>query len=662
MVGRGGETVARRERPGVIATRGRPTRAPGGGGGLVNWNRRTALGVLGTLGASSLAARPATAQGPGTSAPLPPNPSTPALPPHPGVRGRLNGAKAAVAALCCEGTPCVFGVPGAQNNEFWDAMKGHGLPYLLVSHESSASVMADASARVTGRVGVFAVVPGPGVTNALTGIGEALHDSVPIVGIITDVMRGPNARIGQVHGLLNAAILRPVCKAVLEVTHQGQIPAAIYQAHRIAASGEPGPACVVIPFNFLNEVWDYDCPPPPPPPLPFDEAAYRRAIGLLADRGRRVGIYAGSGCLDVSPSLVAAAEMLQAPVATSVSGKGAIPDGHPLAVGWGYGAYGTRAAERAFKDVDLVLAVGVKFSEVSTANYAVPRHPDLIHVDANPANLGRNIPTCVKVHADSGLFLTRLLADAPAIRRPPCPPLWEQIRQGRALDERANTHVQVKHGVDPMLFYVQLRRCLHANDLIFVDVTASVHWAAEGIGVPAPRRFFTPTDNQSMGWAVPAAIGAQRVRLDRRVAAVVGDGCFLMSGLEASTASRSLLPVKFFVLDDGAYHYMQMLQEPVYGRTTATEIAELDFAAIARGMNLAYNCIHSNEEIGAGIARALATPGPVLTRVRIGYEGREIRWLNALKSSYLENLRTDQAVRLATRAASRSLNPLLRDD
>lgn len=213
-----------------------------------------------------------------------------------------------------------------------------------------------------------------------------------------------------------------------------------------------------------------------------------------------------------------------------------------------------------------------------------------------------------------------------------------------------------------MVFYVQLRRCLDPNALIFVDVTASVHWASEAIGVPGPRRYFTPTDNQSMGWAVPAAIGAQRVALDRKVAAVIGDGCFLMSGLEASTAARSALPVKFFVLDDGAYHYMQMLQEPLYRRTTATEIAKLNFPALAKGMNLSYNCIASNEEIGPGIMRALAMPGPVLTRVLIGYEGREIRWLNALRRSYLDSLRTDQTVRLAARSLTRAANPLLQND
>ncbi len=217
--------------------------------------------------------------------------------------------------------------------------------------------------------------------------------------------------------------------------------------------------------------------------------------------------------------------------------------------------------------------------------------------------------------------------------------------------------MKVKSNVDPMFFYAQMRHVLPPDDLVFVDVTASVHWASEVMDVEGPRRYFTPTNNQSMGWAIPASIGAQRVRLDRRVVCVAGDGCFLMGGLECSTAARARLPVKFFVLDDGAYHYMQMLQEPSFGRTTATEIAQLNFCALAQGLGLAYNEISCNEDAGPGILRALNTPGPVLTRVVIGYEGREIRWLSALKKSYLDHLDTGQVVRLATRVAVRAAIP-----
>jgi acetolactate synthase I/II/III large subunit len=620
---------------------------------IPNLNRREALGVLGTLGAAVSAAGPAEARADHVE--------VKSFVTRTGVQGRMTGAQAAAAALCCEGVRCVFGVPGAQNNELWDALKARRVPYLLVTNEMSASIMADASARVTGEVGVFSVVPGPGLTNAMTGVGEAMLDSVPIVGLITDVDRTPGAPVGQVHSLPNTAMLRPICKAVIEIRHQAEIPGAIYQAYRIARSGEPGPVGVVIPFPFFTAAWDYDHPVPPPYPLPFDEPAYRQALGLLSDRRKRVGIYAGLGCVDAGPALTAVAEMLQAPVATSVSGKGCIPDAHPLAVGWGYGKQGTRAAEKVFKDVDLVLAVGVRYSEVSTANYAVPQIP-VVHVDANPNNLGRNVHACVKVCSDSRLFFDRLLADSAAVARPACPPLWQAIREHREVDRCENSRVRITCGVDPMFFLTRLRCALGPEELFFIDVTASTHWASEGIEVQGPRRYFTPANNQSMGWAIPAAIGAQRVRPDRQVVAVTGDGCFLMTAIEMSTAPRAGLPVKFFVLDDGAYHYMQMLQEPVYRRTTATELARIDYAAFARGLGLFYNEIAINPDVECGIGRALATPGPVLTRVVISYEGREIRWLNALKSTYLKNLPNDQKVRMAARVGVRSLNRHPDDD
>ncbi len=520
-----------------------------------------------------------------------------------GVHGKMTGAQAAAAALACLGTRCVFGIPGAQTNELWDAFKARGVPYLLVANESSASVMADASARATGEVGVFSVVPGPGLTNAMTGIGEALMDSVPIVGIVADVDRRPGAKIGQVHGLYNAAILRPVVKVLFEVRHQAEIPGAIFQAFQAAQSGEPGPVGVLIPYPLYTEVWDYDTPVPPPCPLPFDEAAYQHVLAYLSDRSKRVGIYAGVGCVDASGSLAAVAELLQAPVATSVSGKGCLPDSHPLAVGWGYGKQGTKSAEKAFKDVDLVLAVGVRYSEVSTAYYAIPQHDLLLHVDANPQNLGRNVPACATLCADARVFLDRLLMDGAVVKRPDCPDLKRKIAKTRKDDRVEAASIKIAPCVDPMYFLSQFRCVLDPDHLTFLDVTASTHWASEAIDVEGPRRYFAPADNQSMGWAIPAAIGAQRVRPQSQVICITGDGCFLMSAIEMSTAARACLPVKFFVLDDGSYHYMQMLQEPVYRRTTATHIARIDYAAFAQGVGVGYNQISENGDALAGIQR-----------------------------------------------------------
>jgi acetolactate synthase-1/2/3 large subunit len=614
-------------------------------------NRRAALGTFASLSAAAGAVGSAAGQD------LPPAiaPDLSTSGRH-GVFGRMSGAQAAVAALCGQGTSIVYGVPGAQNNELWDAMKSHGLAYLLVANEFSASIMADAAARVTGDVGVCAVVPGPGLTNALTGIGEALHDSVPIVALVTDIDRRPGAPVGQVHGLANPALLRPICKAVLEVGSVEQIPHAIQQAFCLARAGEPGPVAVVIPFPLYTEVASFHAPAPAPIPPPFDEPAYRRALHLLSDRRRKIGIYAGQGTFAATAELAQVATLLQAPVATSVSGKGALPESHPLSVGWGYGPYGTRAAEETFRDVDLVLAIGVRYSEVSTANYSIPDRACLVHVDINPANLGRNVPTTQCVHADAGVFLARLLADADAIRRPIDHDLHRDIHARKCAETRANSSPQVRGCVDPMILFLTMQQQMGCDDLLFVDVTTAVHWASEAFRPAAPRRYFTPTNNQSMGWALPAAIGAQRLDPSRRVACVTGDGCFLMSGLEVSTAARAHLPVKFFVLDDGAYHYMQMLQEPTYGRTTATILPALNYPALAAGLGVAFQRIECNEDLASGIARAFQTPGPVLTQVVASYDGRELRWLKALKGSYLDKLDTGQKVRFARRAVARRLD------
>src|SRR5262249_36102619 len=182
---------------------------------------------------------------------------------HPGwVFGRMTGAEALTEALILEGTGCVYGIPGAQENELWDMFKQKNLPYLLVTHEYSAACMADGYARSTGRPGVLCVVPGPGVTNALTGLGEALLDSSPVVAIVGDVAVGDKARRFQAHALPNVHLLKPVCKCVYPVQTVEQIPGAVRQAFVAAAEGEPGPVAVVVPYTLLIETADFRCPPP----------------------------------------------------------------------------------------------------------------------------------------------------------------------------------------------------------------------------------------------------------------------------------------------------------------------------------------------------------------------------------------------------------------
>jgi acetolactate synthase-1/2/3 large subunit len=303
-----------------------------------------------------------------------------------------------------------------------------------------------------------------------------------------------------------------------------------------------------------------------------------------------------------------------------------------------------------------VLAIGVRYSEVSTAFYAIPEHHPLIHVDANPHNLGRNVQADVCVAADAGAFLAHVLGCADLVRRPPDGKLVARIAALKREEAAKNAVIHSKCGVDPMAFVLALRRCTPPDTLLYVDVTQCEHWATEAFQVVHPRTYFSPSNNQAMGWSIPASIGGQRAFPGRTVVTITGDGCFLMTAMEISTAGRECLPVKFFVLDDQAYHVMQTLQKPVYLRTTATILARLDYAALAQGFGVGYQEIRCNENLEAGIRGALCQRGPVLVRVVTDYGDRPLRWFEAVRKRYQHELTTEQKVRFLARMGSRAMN------
>jgi acetolactate synthase-1/2/3 large subunit len=198
--------------------------------------------------------------------------------------------------------------------------------------------------------------------------------------------------------------------------------------------------------------------------------------------------------------------------------------------------------------------------------------------------------------------------------------------------------------------------------MLFVDVTISEMWAFEAFTVRRPRTFFNPSNNQSMGWSIPAGLGAQRAHPNRQVCTITGDGAFLVSGLELSTAARDGLPVKFFILDDHAYSFMQMLQLPAYQRTTATTLARLDFEALARGLGMNYQGIHTTKGIDSGIRAALSHDGPVLAHVTIDHGKRPMRWLRTVRRRFVRELNAQQKLRFLARMGVRCCTPSLKND
>ncbi len=230
-----------------------------------------------------------------------------------------------------------------------------------------------------------------------------------------------------------------------------------------------------------------------------------------------------------------------------------------------------------------------------------------------------------------------------------------KIQKGKSADAAEHGKVYAQWGVDPVAFLRALRRATFENTLVFVDVSVVEHWSAEAFTVVQPRTYFNPTDNQSMGWSIPAALGAQRVMPDRQVVTVTGDGCMLMSAMELSTAARECLPVKFFVLDDQAYHYMQILQKQAYKRTTATMLARLDYPYLAKGLGIPHVALDSGDDLDAKVRGILAIPGPLLVTVKVDSGKRPSRWINTVKGRFTKELSTQQKVRFLARLGARSL-------
>jgi acetolactate synthase-1/2/3 large subunit len=260
------------------------------------------------------------------------------------------------------------------------------------------------------------------------------------------------------------------------------------------------------------------------------------------------------------------------------------------------------------------------------------------------------------------VFLNELLQHSDAIGRTSKKDVAVRLARYRQDDRAEHGKVYATCGVDPVAFLLALRRAMCADGLLFVDVSVTEHWAAEAFPVTRARTYFNPTDNQSMGWTVPAAIGASRVLPGRQVVAVTGDGCFLMSAMEVSTAAREGLPVKFFVFDDQAYRYMQILQEQAYKRTTATMLARLDYAALAKGLGVGHVELDSGCDLEAALRGVLALPGPVLVNVRVDHGKRPMRWIKAVRGRFTEELSTGQKMRFLARMGARSLAIEPQDD
>ena len=514
--------------------------------------------------------------------------------------------------LEARGSGVVFGVPGTQTVPLFEALRATGLRTVLTTSELGAGFAALGWARVTHRAGVVTTIPGPGLLVSLAALAEARHDSVPLL-LLTGIPAGGHRF--PLQALDQAAVVRPLVKAALRAASPDEVPAALATALDLAVAGEPGPVMLELPLDRLDESIEGALPDAEQPRAPSRPEVEAVAARLAA--ARRPLFLAGIGCAGASAALVALVERFGAPVATTVSGRGVVPEDHPLSLGIDPGTEAIGALNRLLGEADLVLALGCKFSHNGTGGFRLRIAAEkLVHVDASADSLGGDYPASLVVHADLPTFLGSLLDSAvPQTGGPGWPATMLDAARAeardamRAFDARAG----VSGGPDLPAFVEALTAALPRDACLVTDSGLHQMVVRRHHRVRSPDGLLVPADFQSMGFGVPAALGAALARPDRPTVAIVGDGGLAMTGLELLAAVRESVPLKVMVFSDGRLGLIHRQQVDSYGRAHAVDLGPFEPGALALASGAAYRRVTGQP--GAAIQEWLALRGPALLEV-----------------------------------------------
>jgi thiamine pyrophosphate-dependent acetolactate synthase large subunit-like protein len=532
-------------------------------------------------------------------------------------RETRTGGEWVVEALRAEGVRHVFGIPGVHNLAIYDALLRQAeITHVLARHEQGAAFMADGYARASGRPGVVVVTTGPGATNTLTPLVESYAGSQPVLVVMSDL---PSALIGRDLGALHEVpdqidCFRPVCRWAETVRDAARIPHAVQSAFRRFEARRPGPVALSLPTDLLVGRTESALLTHREVPPVCDRRLLRRAADLLG-RARRPLIVTGGGVVSAGASreLQTLARRLKAPVITSVMGRGAMPETDPLWVG----VLPNRVAtEPAFQAADVVLAVGCRFAHRSTQglllNLSFRPEQTLIHLDIDPDVMGKLFPPALAIVGDArdglGGLAEALGPDTPHAE-------WEagELEALRAVRGRRWTPLN-----DRLIRL--LRETLDPGAIVVNDQTGINYWMEWHFPVLEPRTFLYPVGSATLGYAVPAAIGARIARPDRAVVAVTGDGGFLFSVNELATAVKYRLGVVFLVLNDNRYGAIKYLQEGLFGRWGEADLVNPDFVALARAFGAEAERVEALDDLPRGLEKALAHPGPTLLELPIAID------------------------------------------
>ncbi|MCK9237531.1 MAG: thiamine pyrophosphate-binding protein [Thiopseudomonas sp.] len=573
---------------------------------------------------------------------------------------KKTGATLARFALEQIGVRMTFGIPGVHNTELYDELgSSEHITPILVTHECGAAFMADAVSRTSASIGTLLIVPAAGVTHAASGIGEAYLAGIPML-VISGGIHSQSPYRYQLHEMDQHALIAPLTKGTFLIESHEQVIPTIYQAYRLAMDGEPGPVFLDLPYNisnFLGTVPDMPAFTGLPAPVAVDLAAVQQAAVLLSE-AKQAGLFVGWGAVDCQNELVELAELLNAPVATTLQGLSAFPGEHPLHTGMGFGAYSVPAGEQAFAKCDTLLAIGTRFAEIPTGSFSMQVPQNLIHLDINPAVFNANYPARVCLAGDAKEIMPALLQAVKALSpQPSSQPMAQIIGQAKAGYRKEWLAHNSGGRINPAHFFQALRQQLKSDSLVVADDGNHTYLTAELMPILAARGFISPTDFNAMGYCVPAVIGAKLANPDKTVIGIVGDGALLMTGLELLTAVRHQLGVVLFVFNDGELSQIAQAQEIPYNRKTCSQLQEIDLAALSKTVGAHYLVLEQATAVGSVIEEALrlaAQSVTVLVDVQIDYSKRT-RFTQGVVKATLKRFSTQDKLRIIGRAILRKV-------
>ncbi|HSP15252.1 MAG TPA: thiamine pyrophosphate-binding protein [Thermoanaerobaculia bacterium] len=541
----------------------------------------------------------------------------------------MTGAQLVLRALEDEGIRLAFGIPGTHNIELYDVLaESEKVRAVLVTDEQSASFMADAAWRASGVMACVNVVPGAGLTHAMSGIAEAFMDCIPML-VLGCGIRNDSGMAYQLHDVDQQSIAAAVTKGTFRPKSGQEIYPTIRRACAVAREGRPGPVFVEIPANLYMFKFP-DAPPALQAPRPVESPIeVDRAVAILAN-ARRPLIYAGLGAAQGRNDLIALAERLDAPVATTFQGKGVFPETHPLALWPGFGAAAPPFARKVAATCDATLAIGCRFGEVATGSYGAPPVGPLIHVDIDPDAAGRNYHAELPVIADAAAFLRALLPRIP--NRTPDAGMRDAIRRGRE-EAFSEIFAPSSDGVSPGLLLRSLQERFGREAIFTADSGNGTFLAVEGLVLEKPGKLLAPVDYSCMGYAVPAAIGAKLASPDTPVIALAGDGAFLMTGLELLTAAALNVPAAIFVLRDRELAQIAQFQSTAFGRKSESELPDYDLAAICKGVGV--ECVHLDRDSDIpAVLQQIDGKRPIAVDVAIDYSRKTFFTRGVVKTAF----------------------------